>query len=239
LNAERQAVRNAEQEEKRRLKAERKAAIEAQHAEAKRIKAEKRAIYEAKTLANAERKRLKAEQRCEEIAATVSKALIAETRAIGKQYKKQLRLERRERREARAAEKFARQEYFNAVALIPFSSYVLCEYAYERGRLVKKIKFQIALQDLKAIGYEGYINILSDGKNRFGVYVQGIDYLGTFPDKIGFNHHSFSFTWNKRMCEEPKINKKAPLALHRVETNNKKGFYFQIPESFFLSYLTD
>lgn len=239
LNAEKQAALNTEREEKRRLKAERKAATEAQHAEAKRIKAEKRTIHETKTLANAERRRLKAEKRLEEIAARVSKAIISETRAIGKQYKKKLRLERRERREARAAEQIARQEYFDAIALQPFSSYALCEYAYERGRLVKKIKFQIALLDLKAIGYAGHINILSDGQDNFGIYVQDIDYLGTFPAKIGFNHHSFSFTWNKRMCEEPKTNKKVPINLRRIETTNKKGFYFRLPENFFLSYITD
>jgi len=239
LKAEKQAALNTEREERRRLKAERKAATEAQHAEAKRIKAEKRAIHEAKTFANAERKRLKAEKRFEEVAAKISKSLISETRAIGKQYEEKLRLGRRERREARAAEQIARQEYFNAVALQPFSSYALCEYAFERGRLVKKIKFQIALQDLKAIGYEGHINIFSDGQDSFGIYVQDIDYLGTFPAKIGFNHHSFSFTWNKRMSEEPKANKKVPLNLQRIETTHKKGFYFRLPENFFQSYIAD
>lgn len=221
--------------ERIRLKAERKAAIEAVYAENGKRKEEAR-------IAEAERK---AEAKLEKEIKRATKRAYQEALAERRSQLKARNLEEQLRRERKFLSKdcepvenlHAQETSIDAYA--PFLSYLICDLAYERGRLAKQLHIHIATEELEKIGYEYHLNLFFNGTNSMGIYIQDIDYLGTFPNKTGPIFHRFSFTWNKRMCEEPKTDRKAPLNLQLVRTANRNGLCFQIPDYFFMSYLHD
>lgn len=122
----------------------------------------------------------------------------------------------------------------------PFGSYIGSELRYEKGRLVKKLQLYISNIDLAKIGFTGHLNFFFGDDNCCGIYVQHqADHIGTFPTRINKDYHKFELTWNKRICDEPAEHTRAPLYLNHVETSHNSGFYFQIPERFFLGYIAD
>lgn len=221
--------------ERTRLKAERKAATEALQAENRKRKEEAR-------IAEAERK---AAEKLEKEIKKATKKAYQDALAERRSQLKARNLEEQLRRERKFLAKDCEPvENLHAPALhteayAPFLSYLICELGYERGRLVKQLHFHIATEELRKIGYDYHLNLFFNGTHSMGIYVHDIDYLGIFPNKTGPIYHRFSFTWNKRMCEEPKTDRKAPLNLQLVRTANKNGLCFQIPDYFFMSYLHD
>lgn len=221
--------------ERIRLKAEKKAAIEAVHAENRKSK-------EEALIAEAERKAAaKLEKEIKKATKKAYQEALAERRSQlkARSLEQQLRRERKFlAKDCEPVENLHAQET-SIEAYAPFLSYLICELGYECGRLVKQLHFHIATEELEKIGYDYHLNLFFNGTNSMGIYVQDIDYLGTFPNKTGPVFHRFSFTWNKRMCEEPKTDRKAPLNLQLVRTTNKNGLRFEIPDYFFMSYLHD
>lgn len=223
-------------DERAQLKAERHALLLSQQREAKKLRTEQReaerkekAERHALVLAqHAETKKLKAERKEAQTAQRAIYNALAEFRAKNKAIEK-ARLEATEQK----------QRYYDEFASTAYSSNAVCEFAYERGRLVKKIKFNIAVVELEEIGYEGYVNFLCDAERCFGIYVQKHAHIGDFPSKKRPNFHTFSLTWNKRLCEEPRANKMAPINFKLVETGDNKGLMFMLPEQFFMSYIPD
>lgn len=251
-----QATGIESQQKRARLKAERKAVTEAEairrkeekerqqeiYVESLRLKAQRRSQHEARVLANAERKRIKQECRLEKILNSKTDSVCSDVKEIRKQYKAKLREAKRQEQEAKDAalrEQENKKKYYEDLSALPFTSYAFCGYAYKQGRLVKKIDFRIALSELKRIGYIGHLNMFQDGEGCFGIYVQDHDHIGKFPDATGNVYHTFSFTWNKRMCKEPRTNKMVPLNFKLVETENRNGLCFQLPEQFYLDYMYD
>jgi hypothetical protein len=196
----------------------------AERREKRKLKEERKAATEA---LHAENRRLKAER-----------TAIHEAKTLAKAERKKLKAE--------LIEKLARD---NSIALErksptaqppePFSSYAVCDYAYERGRLVKKLYFKISLLELRKIGYTEHINLFFDGIDCFGIYVHDHDHLGNYPSRKGPDFHIFCFTWHKKMCEEPRTNKMVPIKFNLVETTYKNGLCFMLPEPFFMSYISD
>lgn len=196
--------------ERRRLEAERKAAIEAEQAEQKRLKAERKADREAEKAAVALIKKLS------EVKPNRGELTIAQLKA--------------KKREKPPTPNWLSQ---------PYLSCAVCDYAYEKGRLVKKVRFKIALAELSKIGYEHHLSLFFDGDNKVGIYVQEHHHLGTFAGATGPLFHTFDFTWHKRMCREPKPSKMVPLHFTLVETGERKGLCFKLPEEFFLDFIYD
>lgn len=256
LKAERKAVLQAEHAENRRLKAERRANFEALAQARKDEKAAKAAYKvllaerkkqlvemernarEAKEAQLAENRRLKAERRAELEALAQArkdeKAAKAAYKLLLAERKKQLiEIERN----ARKAKEANRLECSKSQK---FGSYVGSELRYEKGRLVKKLQFYISNIDLAKIGFTGHVNFFFGDDNFCGMYVQhSADHIGTFPTRSNTDYHKFELTWNKRLCDEPAENIRAPLHFHVVETPHNSGFYFKIPERFFLGYIPD
>lgn len=195
----------------------RKAAIEAQRAENRRLKAERKAYREALAQAKKDEKAIKA----------ANKLLLAER-------KKELAEIARKGREAKEARRLA-----NSNSQI-FGSYIGSELRYEKGRLIKKLQFYISNLELAKIGFAGHVNFFFDDDNCCGIYVQKqADHIGTFPTRTNRDYQKFELTWNKRLCDEPAEQTKAPLHLHLTTTPHNSGFYFRIPERFFLGYIPD
>lgn len=249
-----QATAIKSQKERARLRAEQRAAAKADatkrkeekerrkeiNAESLRLKAERRSQHEARVLANCERKRIKQECRLEKILNCRTDSVLSDVKEIRKQYKAKLREEKRQEQEVKDAalrEQEKKKKYYENLSGLPFTSYAFCGYAYKQGRLVKKIDFRIALSELERIGYIGHLNMFQDGEGCFGIYVQDHHHIGKFPDATGNVYHTFSFTWNKRMCKEPRTNKMVPLNFKLVETENRNGLCFQLPEQFYLDYM--
>ncbi len=202
-----------------RLKAERKAETEAQHAENRRLRAIRQVELDAL---------LKARKEQKEANAAYGRVL-----AERKAQLEEIQAQKKAEREAIRLEK-TRQGYET------FGSYIGNELRYEKGRLVKKLEFFISNLDLVRIGFTGHINFIFGDDNCCGIYVQHeADHLGTFPTRINKDFHKFEITWNKRICDEPAEHTRAPLHLHLVETPHNNGFYFKIPERFFLGYIPD
>ncbi|MGF6275891.1 uncharacterized Zn finger protein (UPF0148 family) [Massilia sp. UYP11] len=205
--------------ERKRIKTERKAAIEARHAENRRLKALRKAELDALVKARKEQKEAKAAYL---LVVAERKAQLEELQAQKKAEREIIRLEK------------IQQRYET------FGSYIGNELRYEKGRLVKKLEFFISNLDLVKIGFTGHINFIFGDDNCCGIYVQHeADHLGTFPTRINKDFHKFEITWNKRICDEPAEHTRAPLHLHLVETPHNNGFYFKIPERFFLGYIPD
>jgi len=237
-------------DERAQLKAERHALLLSQQRAAKKLSTEQReaekkekAERHALVLAqHAENRRLKAkkiEKRCQNIAEQRFKASVAQTRAIAKEYQKKMRQEKKQKIAAKQEAMRLKQASKTSIPSRQFSSHAVCHYAYERGRLVKKIYFKLSVIELRKIGYAAHINLSHDGKDCFGIYVSDHDHLGNHPYTSGPDFHVFSFTWHKKMCEEPRVNKMAPIDFKLVETEYKKGFCFKLPEQFFMSYIPD
>lgn len=193
-------------------------------AERKRIKAERKAINEENRILREERK---ADREAEKLALAHIKKLSEVKPNRGELTLAQLKVNKHEKPPATP---WQSQQ---------FLSCAVCDYAYERGRLVKKICFKLALSELQKIGYIHHLNMFFDGDNKIGLYTQEQDHLGTFAESTGPVFHTFTFTWNNRVCREPKPNKMVALHFKLVETDNKNGLCFALPEEFFLDYLYD
>ena len=201
----------------------RKAAVEAQRAENRRLKAERKAYRDALAQAKKDERAIKA-----------AKAAKAAYKILLSERKKQLAEMERNAREAKEA---TRLKNSNAQK---FGSYVGSELRYEKGRLVKKLQFYISNIELAKIGFAGHVNFFFDDDNCCGIYVQKqADHIGTFPTRTNRDYQKFELTWNKRLCDEPAEQTKAPLHLHLTTTPHNSGFYFRIPERFFLGYIPD
>lgn len=215
-----QATAIKSQQECARFNAERKAAIQAQHAENRRLKEVRKAEFEQLLQARKDEKAAKA-------AKAAYKILLIER-------KKQLAEIERNAREAKEA---TRLKNSNAQK---FGSYVGSELRYEKGRLVKKLQFYISNIELAKIGFAGHVNFFFGDDNCCGIYVQKqADHIGIFPTRTNSDYQKFELTWNKRICDEPAEQTRAPLHLHLTTTPHNSGFYFRIPERFFLGYIPD
>lgn len=112
-----------------------------------------------------------------------------------------------------------------------FRSRVICNLVHENGILTKEICLYISSDILAQVGFKRKIDFITDGKANFGIFpsLKGIQ-----PDRES-DHVKIVLAWKPGLCKEPVLNESFYIKLNTVFTKEKNGFWFVLPNEFFLN----